>query len=751
MSDEPSINRLYELLPIVHSLRDAENGQELKAILRVIAEQVNIVEQDIARLYDNWFIETCDDWVVPYIGDLIGYRPVSRVEAPEDEPARRARPKSPLLVPRREVANTLHYRRRKGTLALLEQLANQVAGWPARAVEFYRLLAVTQTLDHLAPERGRTVDLRRADVLDRIGGPFDESARAVDVRRLSSALTRGKYSTLGVGLFVWRLRSYPVTSAPAYRVESAGPYCFTFSIFGDDVQLFTCSSPEADVDAIAGEVNVPDRIRPHLLEFRKDLLYGKERSFAIYRDDRENMISADDIIVADLRDWRHPLDSAKVAVDPRLGRITFHHVRPPKRVWVSYHYGFSADIGGGEYDRPMVKLSMLRRGDNQKSFRVSTKAKKANESEPRFETIMAAVTAAVEWLNQPESENESNKTAVIEIVDKGEVFTEQLRVVIPKDRILCLRAANRVRPVLRQLDYKPSEADSLTVVGNEGARLILDGFLIAGRGIRIEGPMESVTIRHSTLIPGWMSRQGSSSDDRRVVPALELVNVGGPVHIQSSILGGVVIDQDSAQFDPLPLHIEDSIIDAGQGGAAICGQNAAIGRAALRVERCTVLGATRVHELSLGENTIFNGHVLVACRQKGCVRFCYVLPESRTPRRYGCQPHRAERAAREAASAALREAAASGDAVAPVLLTPDEAAEVARVRLRPAFGSTRYGASDYCQLADCCAEEIRRGADDESEMGVFHDLYQPQREANLAARLDEYTPARVDAGIIHRT
>jgi hypothetical protein len=68
--------------------------------------------------------------------------------------------------------------------------------------------------------------------------------------------------------------------------------------------------------------------------------------------------------------------------------------------------------------------------------------------------------------------------------------------------------------------------------------------------------------------------------------------------------------------------------------------------------------------------------------------------------------------------------------------------------VRPRFNSTRYGTPDYCQLADDCAEEITRGADDESEMGVFHDLYQPQRLANLRARLDEYTPASTDAAII---
>ena len=41
-----------------------------------------------------------------------------------------------------------------------------------------------------------------------------------------------------------------------------------------------------------------------------------------------------------------------------------------------------------------------------------------------------------------------------------------------------------------------------------------------------------------------------------------------------------------------------------------------------------------------------------------------------------------------------------------------------------------------------------RGADDGAEMGVFHDLFQPQRLANVRARLEEFTPAGTDAGVI---
>jgi hypothetical protein len=79
----------------------------------------------------------------------------------------------------------------------------------------------------------------------------------------------------------------------------------------------------------------------------------------------------------------------------------------------------------------------------------------------------------------------------------------------------------------------------------------------------------------------------------------------------------------------------------------------------------------------------------------------------------------------------------------------DRALSRERLRVQPQFESTLYGTPTYCQLTKRCPEEIKRGADDESEMGVFHDLYEPQRAANLRARLDEYTPARAEAGIIY--
>ena len=236
-------DRLYDLLPAVHRMRDEERGGPLRALLSVIGEQVDVVEQDIARLYDNWFIETCDDWVVPYIADLIGYRTVQEAglapatSSPAD--LRRAR----RLVPRREVADTLAFRRRKGTLALFDELAGSVTGWPARAVEFYRLLGWTQHLSHLHADRGRSIDLRDGDALERLNGPFDRLAHTVDVRRTVSRRQIGRYNIPSIGVFIWRLKPYSVTDCRPLCIESEGPECFTFSILGNDTQLYTKPDP----------------------------------------------------------------------------------------------------------------------------------------------------------------------------------------------------------------------------------------------------------------------------------------------------------------------------------------------------------------------------------------------------------------------------------------------------------------------------------------------------------------------------
>ena len=744
-------DRLYELLPSIYRMVDTEEGYSLQALLQVIAEQVNIVEEDITHLYDNWFIETCDDWVVPYIGELIGFQAVHEAGEPGDPRVAQGHARNKILIPRREVANVISYRRRKGTLALLELLANNVAGWPARAVEFYKLLGWTQHLNHPRVRRGQPANLGAGEKLDLLGSAFGKTTHTVDVRRLNSHRTTGRFNIGSVGLFVWRLKTYSVTQTPAYCIEEEGPECYTFNALGHDTQLYNVAQPETSPTHIADVLNLPTPIRRRPFEDHTDKKRPSKPRHAsadyydhslslwlLERDSKQQTqlipIPRESVIPANLSDW-HRFRPARnfVAVDPVLGRIVFPSNQKPKRgVVVSYRYAFSADIGGGEYERPLSEAAgaqMFRVGKNEE---------------------LKTIAAALEAWRKPEPEKRA-RAAVIEIQDSG-VYTEQISINLDPGEYLQLRAAQRKRPVLRLLDYQSSLPDALSIQGRNGSRFILDGLTIGGRGIQINGQESSsedfdspatpsdddlcdVTIRHCTLVPGW-SLECDCEPRRPNDPSIKLEYSVARIRIEHSILGSITTEARERASEPQQIQITDSVLDAtSEERIALGSSRGAVSYVALTIARSTVIGRVQTHSIELAENTIFNGVVTVGRRGRGCVRFCYVPDESRTPRRYECQPDLVKQAVVENTDVPAEE--------------KEAVMEQESDRVRPVFNSLRYGTPSYCQLADRCAEEITRGADDESEMGVFHDLFQPQRAANLRARLDEFTPAGMDAGIVY--
>jgi hypothetical protein len=81
----------------------------------------------------------------------------------------------------------------------------------------------------------------------------------------------------------------------------------------------------------------------------------------------------------------------------------------------------------------------------------------------------------------------------------------------------------------------------------------------------------------------------------------------------------------------------------------------------------------------------------------------------------------------------------------------DRIAAAIRSALQPDFTSRQFADPGYMQLHTSCPVEIRSGADDGSEMGVFHDLFQVQRETNLRARLEEYLRFGLEAGVFFVT
>jgi hypothetical protein len=721
-----NIDRLYELLPVSYRQRDQEEGSPLQMLLRVIAEQVNLVENDIAQLYDNWFIETCQDWVVPYIADLIGFQPVAPPDL--DDPPSEALEN--VLVPRREVANTIRYRRRKGTLSLLEDLASAVSGWPATVIEFDHRVNITQSLDHLHPTRGLLVDLRDTALLDLVGSDFDRLSHSVDLRQVDSPLSQGRYNSAGVAVLVGRLRSFSVTRSLAYCQEEVADECFTFNVLGNDTPLYS----KGDLSASAGNsVNaLPAPIRR--IAFRQQAsmgehahasphFYGEDRGLAIWAKgwsdcDPALPIPASRILPADLTNWRYRPRHDRIAVDPQLGRIVFPPDQlPTGDVVVSYNYGAAGEIGGGEYPRAAINsaqpITVYEVGDGFEFSTIQSAYEQWSEDKPR--------------------------NAAIEIVDSA-VYQEQIHLAIPPKQRLELRAASGARPVILVKDVHASRPDAITVTGEARSQFTLDGIMVAGRGIHVSGKLETLVIRHTTLVPGW-SVHPDSRPRRTGEPSLVLENLTARIEIVRSILGGIQIFQESNEVDPLQLRVSNSILDAHHPHAfAISAPDGSIAPATLNLRNCTIMGRVETHSVELAQNTLFLAEVRVARKQQGCLRFCYVPKESRTPRRYHCQPDLVEQAAMQEAS---QQDLNAEDAAS--------ARQAEQLRVEPQFMSSYFGTPDYFRLDDLCAPEITTGADDQSEIGVYHDLFQPQRTRNLRARLSDYTPAGTDVGIIFVT
>ncbi|PVM82172.1 hypothetical protein [Caulobacter endophyticus] len=579
---------LYELLPAFTRTRDHESGGALLALIEVIAEQVAILEEDLDQLYDDQFIETCAEWVAPYIGDLVGYKPLHGVTAK-------------ISSPRAEVADTIRLRRGKGTAATLEALARDVTGWGACVVEHYGALATTQYMNHLRPASAAFVDLRRQEPFERLGGAFDPFTHTPELR---SPGLRRNVSTVGIHL--WRLQSQPVSSATAARVDDTR---FLFNPQGAPQALFTQPVPTVGGARVTAR-NVSQPLTRRAFAAAKADHYGAGRSLFIdgVRIDAVNVCDLSD---AKGGDWAHKVAPGKVAIDPQLGRIVFG-TAPPAPPRVSYYYGLSDALGGGGYDRERSFVS------DQPPIRVPGAHAK----------VQAALDAAAGG-------------GAVEIADSGRYAeTLAIKATAPGAHVE-LRAADQRTPFL-------ALGGKLVVTGADLTSASLNGLWIAGAPVHVpaaDNRLQHLSLRHCTLTPG-VSRTAAGLPARPGEPML-IVEAGVSVEIDHCILGGILA-APGARVTIRNSIIDAGAPDA----TAYAGLDGASGGGELTLSNCTVIGKVHARQIDEVENCLFAARlaagdswlapVWIDRRDVGCTRFCYLPPGSRTPRPYRCLPGAAD-------------------------------------------------------------------------------------------------------------
>jgi hypothetical protein len=696
----------------------------LHSLLLVIQEQLAILAEDLDQLYDDQFIETCAQWVIPYIGDLIGYQSVKGIAPTVDNP-------------RSEVAETISLRRRKGTVLVMEQLARDVTAWGAQAMEFFRVLGDTQYMNHLRLRNYYAPDLRCWKTGVYIDTGFDRTTHKVDVRRI--AVQRGRYNIQNIGVFLWSLNAYSVTKDLA-AISAVDSHCLRFSSLGMDIPLFHRAIPQGEgITDPAQPFNVADRLKRRVLcdDLSKGVgavYYGEGKSLVIYLD--EEPLNPYEIRVASLSgadgSWANvPTggDIYRAVIDPELGRIAL----PPApaggalpSVKVSYHYGFNADIGSGEYPRADSFLVE----DEQFVFPFPDPANYADlQGAIDFATNKLTVNGAVAvQINTSET--------------YPQVGTLDLKIDVPVGCTIELRAADGKRPTL----VLHSE---ISVFGDESSTFALNGLLVAAsaamapnastvalvhvpakRADGSDNQLEALEISHCTLVPGW-SLDTSGAPQFAGQPNVVAEPDGLTVTARKSILGAIragefvnvkAFDTIIDATDPTNVAIADLDGLAGVGSLTLGGVDS-LDSSDTPPHGCTVVGKVHAVVLSFVSDSILWAGLIEADswttgligdrKQAGCVRFSFLPTGAKTPRRYAC--------------------------IERLIAGP-----------QPIFFAFRYGRPGYMKLLSSTPDVVRRGADDSSEMGAFHFVLAPLRETDLRVRMQEYMPVGLEFGIIYQ-
>jgi hypothetical protein len=477
-------DKLWQLLPAVYRTLDTDqlgaNGP-LREMVNRIGATTAVLRQSIDRLWENQSIETCDDWVIPYIAQLVGTRLVQGLDSSGQ---------------RLDVANTITYRRRKGTVGLIEQLAHDISGWDAKVVEFFRRLGRTRhgldppvgpigtpgsqltalheaeglvgplTFTHI----GGFADLRNVYGATKSRSAFDEYYHFADTRQGDGDF--GWHAIPHLGVFVWRLLSLEVKNVTPVAVKGC-PGWFTFDPTGRDTPLFAAQRDAAafgDIWVSPSEGQLPTPISQALLN--ADVAAG-QKGLGLYPvvPPPENVTMPDAVMsVAPASTTDDPYGASgqnpAVVLRPERGRFKLT-ASPTPTPLATYHYGFPSEIGAGPYDR-------------------------------RTQTLTIATPT-------PRDTLKGGGTALASIADPhhgtvtlGDSLTYAGAPDLDVDRNLTVNATNNQRPLIRLDAGKP-----WTIHGHsDETSLTLDGLFVSGQDIVLTGAFSTVTISCCTLDPG---------------------------------------------------------------------------------------------------------------------------------------------------------------------------------------------------------------------------------------------------------
>ena len=723
-------DKLWQLLPAIYRTDDAVTPGvpgPLQELFNRMGVEAATVRRSIDRLWENQSIETCDDWVVPYIGDLLATRLVSCLDA---------------RAQRLDVAKTIYYRRRAGTLGLLEELVADIAGRDARAVEFFRRLGRTRhqfdppignafaaDIPAWAPDTTYAAGTLIASgtnayvcaaggISASSGGPSGTGTAIGDggvtwsfyeplgslvpavIEGLAGANSRtpvGGFADLrndyagrnansafdefahfadlrkGGQSFGWQNISHLgvfiwwLHSFPVLAATPVGngqsPPCFTFDPSGRSIPLFAPSSRTSE--SFGEDWVAPDEWQ--LPVAVRDVLW---RAYPDQLYPAAFWVGLGGGITPS------PLSRDQLTIHPETGLFSFIGAVPEGTLVTSYHFALMSTIGAGGF--PAALLENL--------------------------AVPTAITHVAGGSGLDTALGAIGGDATIEI-DDSLTYPGPTAALDIGSAAVALVAADQRRPMIRW----QGGGQTWTIKG-DNANLVLQGIWLQGADLVLAGTFESVTLRFMTLDPGTAGPGGgaigTAIDGMPLAPVHLWIEgsvttltlercIAGPIRTR----GGGAVEQ---------LTATDSIIQAIPTGATDdYALQSTVG--SISLARCTVLGPSAVHRLDASE-CILDDVTIAEDAQHGCIRFSAIAQGSIVH-----APYRS------------------------VTVLPQGPYLVSRRFGEPSYARLRRLA-DTAIIAPQTGDTILGGAENGSEMGAFQSEGITLKKRGLVLKFEEYAP-----------
>ncbi len=740
--------KIWALVPEVYRNADglAERSGRLRALVEILAGQAAVARRSVDRLWADTRADEADDWAIPYIGALIGARPVNAL----NRAAQRA-----------NLGRTILYRRRQGTVRLTELLADDIADWDAIASEgFLRVIRHWHLLDG-GPEPGRITrspkwgyaDLRNVRIGDILDTGHDDLSHFPDFRRHRGL--SGRYGIPKVNLHLYRHYAYQLSGVIPRLIA---PEHYTLDPSGRDVALYQPGGQDAAnacAQAREWEMRAPIPCRrltaasflpkiahaPVGLEALLEPIYGrrfateqgllKAATAALEADPTPPNALADsqaaELIAAAMeggtprRNLLPDGDKDTCAITLAIAANANDDPLGPQKLYGADLTEWAVDHGVPGWVEALVdpetgrvRLMDALPGDRDLLVQkihygtfwpvgAGTHDRASGLSDGGFTLLDADAPDLSTVPLSGEFRFADSRTFTPVLPANG---------IVTADGDLTLAAANRERPFIEAAP--PGGTLTLRAVA-PGLTLTIDGiwFSLLGAAatrLSIDGTWAKVILRNVTLDPGG-ERAAVPPALPEAIPPVTLT-FGGAIDdiVLDRCVTGPITETITA-IDPCAVDaitICDSVVHGTAPDPAIFLRNA---RACL--DRSTVLGDLVTGALDASE-VIVDGQVRVENAQSGCFRFSAAASGGRVPQAY-------------------------------------ESHFFTGVLPPTTFISKRFGDAAYAQLSEVAPDNIRRGGEDGTEMGAYHAALDPIKRADLRDKLEEFMPINAIAQLVYET